>query len=399
MPMPALGWRKWVASATLMVSTLLSYVDRQVLAVLSPLILSDTGMSTEAYTRAVSAFSILYTIGNPVWGSILDYFGLRAGMFAAVTLRTIATTAHALVGGFAGFASLRAILGFGEGSAFPGVLRTAMESLPPDRQSRGMALGYSGASLGALITPLVVTPLALRFGWRSAFLLAGGLGAAWLVLWSFVAKPPFLPLHRRGGLKVQWPDLTERRAWIVMSSFGLGAIALGVAAYLSPLYLNRALGLTQAQLGRVLWIPMLGWEAGYFFWGWIADRYAVNDPRPARIFILLAILSLPVALMTLTSSWVVAVALFFWSTFIADGFVVFSLRVGALIFPRNQTALVAGIGSGSWGAVQAIILPVYGRWFDLHWYTATFVSMSILPVVGTLLWLWLTRARAVRREY
>ena len=387
----------WVASATLMLSTFLSYVDRQVLAVLSPLILQDTGMTAEAYTCAVSAFSILYTIGNPIWGSILDYVGLRTGMFAAVVLRAAATTAHASVGGFAGFASLRAVLGFGEGSAFPGVLRTAMESLPPNRQSRGMALGYSGASLGALVTPLIITPLALRFGWRSAFVFAGALGVIWLALWSFVAKPPFLPVHRRSGLRVQWPNLAERRAWIVMSSFGLGALALGVAAYLSPLYLNRALGLTQAQLGKVLWIPMLGWEAGYFFWGWIADRYAVNDPRPIRFFVLLTILGLPVALMTLTSSWVVAVALFFWSTFIADGFVVFSLRVGSLIYPRDQTGLVAGIGSGSWGAVQALILPVYGRWFDLHWYTATFVSMAALPVIGTLLWLWLTRPREFAR--
>jgi len=56
--------------------------------------------------------------------------------------------------------------------------------------------------------------------------------------------------------------------------------------------------------------------------------------------------------------------------------------------------MVAGIGSGSWGAVQAVIQPVYGAWFDRHWYTATFISMSLLPLVGTLLWLWLSRPSA-----
>jgi signal transduction histidine kinase len=74
-----------------------------------------------------------------------------------------------------------------------------------------------------------------------------------------------------------------------------------------------------------------------------------------------------------------------------------SLRVGSRIFPKGQTALVAGIGSGSWALVQAIILPLYGQWFDKQWYAATFVSMAILPLAGTLLWLWLSRpwARAV----
>src|SRR5262249_13089999 len=155
------------------------------------------------------------------------------------------------------------------------------------------------ASLGALLTPLLVTRFALTFGWQSAFLVTGVLGGAWLLLRSSVARPPFLAEHKRGSLTVQWPDLRERRPWVVASSFGLGALALGVAAYLSPLYLNRVLGLTQEQLQYVLWIPMLGWEIGYFFWGWIADRFAANEDRPVRIFVLLAILSLPVALMTL----------------------------------------------------------------------------------------------------
>ncbi|HEY2844245.1 MAG TPA: MFS transporter [Bryobacteraceae bacterium] len=385
-----------MAPTTMMLCTLLGYIDRQVLAALSPTILADTGMTASDYTWAVSAFSFTYMIMNPVCGSLLDYIGLRRGMLIAVIIWTLASISHAWLSGLIGFALARALLGFGEGAAFPGALRTALEALPANKQSRGLALGYSGASMGALITPPLITPIAARYGWRFAFLLTGFLGILWLFLWWRVARPPFLPgqtsgARGRGSLKIQWPDLRERRLWVVVAGFGLGGLALGVAAYLSPLYLNRALGLSQTELGHVLWIPMVGWEAGYFFWGWVADRFAAGEPRPVRIFVLLTILSLPTAFMTLTSSWIVAIALFCWSTFIADGFVVMSLRVGSRIFPADRVGMVAGIGSGSWGAVQAVIQPVYGAWFDRHWYAATFISMSLLPLVGTLLFVWLSR--------
>ncbi len=389
---------KWVAPTAIMLATLLSYIDRQVLAVLAPTILHDTGLSANDYTIAISAFSYAYMLGNPLWGSVLDCVGLRFGMLLAVGLWTVASASHAWVVGFLGFAVARAVLGFGEGAAFPGAMRTAVESLPTSQVSRGTALGYSGASLGALITPLLVTPIALKFGWQMAFLITGALGTAWLLCWLAVSRPPFLPHKKRTSFKVTWPNLLERRCWVVGSSFGLGAVALGIVAYLSPLYLNRALGLTQAQIGKLVWIPMVGWEAGYFFWGWIADRYLSNMPDrrgPARIFVLLTFLALPSVLVTQTHSVALTLALFFWATFIADGFVVTSLRVGMRIYPAERTGMVAGIGSGSWSAVQALVLPVYGRWVDLRWFGTIFVTMSLLPIAGTALWFWLSRKDAL----
>jgi MFS transporter, ACS family, aldohexuronate transporter len=385
---------KWVAPTTIMLGTLLSYIDRQVLAVLAPTILLDTGLSANDYGNAISAFSFAYMLGNPLWGSLLDSVGLRLGMLLAVGLWTIASASHAWVGGFIGFAVARAVLGFGEGAAFPGAMKTAAESLPTSQVSRGTALGYSGASLGALITPLLITPIALKFGWQTAFLITGVLGAAWLITWLAVSKPPFLPLKKRSAFKMTWPNLLERRCWVVGSSFGLGAVALGIVAYLSPLYLNRALGLTQADIGKVVWIPMVGWEAGYFFWGWVADRYLSDmkdRQRPARIFVLLTFLALPSVFITQTHSVAITLALLFWATFVADGFVVTSLRVGMRIYPAARTGMVAGIGSGSWSAVQALVIPIYGRWVDLRWFGTIFVTMSLLPIAGTLLWFWLSR--------
>src|ERR1700687_3462814 len=81
-----MDWRIWVVSAAMMLCSWLSYMDRQILAVLSPTILKDTGMTAQSYAEVVSAFSIAYMIANPLWGSILDYVGMRIGMLGAVSL-------------------------------------------------------------------------------------------------------------------------------------------------------------------------------------------------------------------------------------------------------------------------------------------------------------------------
>jgi ACS family hexuronate transporter-like MFS transporter len=392
----------WTVSIAMMGCSWLSYVDRQILATLSVVILADTGMSTEHYTEVVSAFSIAYMLGNPLWGSLLDYVGLRTGMLSAVAIWSVASAAHSLVGqgaaAFLGLAAARALLGFGEGATFPGGFRTAMDSLPPDRQARGIAISYSGGSLGAIVTPFLVIPIAARFGWRSAFLVTGALGLAWLVLWAKVARPPYLPLPERRPKKIVWPNFFERRFWALVCGYSLGAFALGPILYLSSLYLNRVFGVSQTDLKFYLWVPPAGWEAGYFFWGWAADRYASGKNRPAGMFVLLTALQLPLAMVTWLTSPLLAVLVFFWSMFVAAGFIVVALRAASRAYPAGQTALVAGLGAGTWSALVAMLLPLLGRWFDQQRYTETFLLVALVPVIGTVLWLWLTRPTGSSRD-
>jgi len=382
----AVNWRSWVACVAMMLCSWLSYVDRQILAVLSPMILRDTGLTAQSYGEVVSAFSIAYMIANPLWGSILDYVGMRIGMLVAVAVWTVASTSHAWMAGFAGFAAARALLGLGEGATFPGGLRATMDSLPPDRQSRGLAISYSGGSLGAILAPIVLVPIALRFGWRAAFLFSGALGVAWLAMWKAVARPPYLTRPERKPQRMEWPNPFERRFWALVTSYALGAIAIGPVLYFSPLYLNRVMHFSEGDLGKVLWIPPLGWELGYFFWGWAADRFA-NEERPVRMFLLLAVCAVPVAAIPHMASTAAVLALFFWSMFITGGFQMLALRTGARAYPRERTALVGGTASGAWSAVAAVVLPLLGRWFDQQRFAAIFWVVGLLPVVGVALWM------------
>ena len=389
-------WRMWVPCVGMALCSWLSFVDRQVLTILSPTIIRDTHLTAQDFTNAASFFFLAYTIGNPLWGSILDYVGLRVGMLLAVAIWTGASASHALMGSFAGFAAARAVLGLGEGATFPGGLRTAVESLPASLRARAIALSFSGGTIGAVMMPLLLGPLAIRYGWRVAFIATAGLGAVWLAIWATIARPPFLPKAIPRTAKVEWPNFLERRVWALVFSYALPAISPGPVLTILSLYLNGRLKLTQGEVNQLAWIPPLTWGIGYFFWGWAADRYAANNRRPVGMFLLLTVVSLTLGFTTSTTSVGLTMALVSLSTFIGGGFQMVALKVGSYAFPREKAAMMTGIASGSWSLVNFVLLRAIGpwtgwmngnRWEEIFW------LIAVLPAVGISVWLVLSRDR------
>jgi MFS transporter, ACS family, aldohexuronate transporter len=401
----ATTWQMWVPCIGMALCSWLSFVDRQVLNILSPTIIKDTGLTAQDFTTATSFFFLTYTLGNPVWGSVLDRVGLRVGMLLAVGVWTAASMSHALMASFAGFALARAVLGIGEGGTFPGGLRTAVETLPPSLRARGIALSFSGGTIGAVMMPILLGPLAIEYGWRAAFIATGALGGIWLIIWAAIARPPFLPKSAHTTSKMQWPNLAERRVWALMFSYALPAISPGPVLTILAIYLVQRLHLTQADVNSVVWIPPLTWGIGYFFWGWAADRYTANNARPVGMFMLLTVISLTLGLTTMTTSLPVAIGLISLSTFIGGGFQMVALKVGSYAFPREQSALMSGIASGSWSLVNFLLLNAIGagvtigslrifpganlingqRWEEIFW------IIALMPLVGVAAWWVLSR--------
>jgi len=385
----ATDWQMWVPCIGMALCSWLSFVDRQVLTILAPTIIRDTGLTNQNFTDAASFFFLAYTLGNPVWGSVLDFVGLRVGMLLAVAVWTGASASHAFMGSFAGFAAARALLGLGEGATFPGGLRTAVESLPASLRARAIAMSFSGGTIGAVMMPILLGPLAIQYGWRAAFMATAGLGATWLIIWAAIARPPFLPKATAKPAKVMWPNFLERRVWALMFSYALPAISPGPLLTILSLYLNGRLKLTQAEVNGLAWIPPLTWGIGYFFWGWAADRYAANNRRPVGMFVLLTVISLSLGLVTLTTSVALAMTLIGLSTFIGGGFQMVALKVGSYAFPREQAAMMTGIASGSWSLVNFVLLRAIGqwtgwmnggRWEEIFW------LIAVLPAAGVALW-------------
>lgn len=390
----------WAPAATMLLVSLISYVDRNTLALLAPTILNDTHLTAEQYGLVISAFSLAYMAGNPLWGRALDVWGVRWGMMAAVAAWTLASVAHAWVSGFAGFALARAALGFGEGATFPGGLRVAIQTLPPSKRSRGIAVAYSGGSLGAVVTPLIVTPIALWWGWRAAFYFTGAIGLGWLALWAFLSRRPDIRANPRAAARESAGGVmraSDPRIWSFGVVYAAGALPIAFVIYGSALYLSKALGAGQALIGKLLWIPPLGWEIGYFFWGWLADRGARRPggrfPVLRKLLATVAALSLPLAAIPHYPALWMVMGGFFLAMFCAAGFIIVSIAYATDVYSSRYAGLISGIGSASWSGAVAVLMPVFGRLFDLERYGAAFALAAALPPAGYLLWRVVNRAR------
>lgn len=380
--------------------SLISYIDRNTLALLAPTILLDTGLSAAEYGWVIAAFSWTYMAANPIWGRALDRLGVRVGMMAAVALWTAASVSHAFAAGLLSFAAARALLGFGEGATFPGGLRTVVQTLPPHLRARGVAVAYSGGSLGAIITPIIVTPIALGWGWRGAFWFTGLVGAAWLAVWLVVSRRPEIRAYKPEAAVAHGDPKTalrfrDRRLWGYMLAYAFGALPIGFVIYITSIYLNQAWGKSQAEIGAVLWIPPVGWEIGYFFWGWLSDRMCRCASEPVaplrKLMAATAILSLPLALTPLAPSFALVMAELFFAMFLAGGFIILTVAYATRTYSPAHSGLIAGLGAGAWSAAVGAIMPVFGRLVDLHMFQAAFVMAALFPALGFAIWLWASR--------
>lgn len=382
----------------MLVSTI-SYIDRNAIAILIPTIQAETGITGREYGWIVAAFSYAYMLGNPVWGILLDRVGVRTGMTLAVAGWSLASAFHAMAGGLLSFGILRTGLGFCEGATFPGSLRTVMQTLEPERRSRGIALSYSGGSLGAILTPFIVTPIAIAYGWRSAFWLTGLAGLLWIVWWWTLCTRPDLkqrPQMEAGGFI--WKD---HRVAAFIAIYAMGALPLGFILYMAGLYLSQVFHLSQKDLGGLLWIPPAGWECGYFFWGWWIDRLVKRgmpvDQACRRAFSLALVFSLPLALAPAITDLRFFMLELFIAMFVTGSFIVGGIAYATNAFGNGRAGLIAGLGAGSFSACTALCAPVFGGFFDDKNYSHAFWLASAFPVIGYTIWMGLTR-RGISRK-
>jgi ACS family hexuronate transporter-like MFS transporter len=181
---------RWVVCGLLFFATTINYMDRQVIGILASPLQKELGWSESNYGWIIGAFQAGYAVGMLLCGRLIDRVGTRIGYALGITVWSVAAAAHGLLSSAFGFGAARFALGVGEASNFPAAVKTVAEWFPQRERALATGLFNSGSNIGAVLAPLLVPFIALRWGWRWAFFLTGGLGFAWLALWLLVYRRP-----------------------------------------------------------------------------------------------------------------------------------------------------------------------------------------------------------------
>ena len=382
--MKRFGYR-WTIVGLLFVATTINYVDRQVLGILAPTLTRQLHWSETAYGDVVSWFSLAYAFGFLIAGRILDRVGVKRGLGAAVVAWSLAAMAHGLARTSAGFSIARAALGLGESAIFPGSIKAIAEWFP--RRERALAAGLfnAGTNTGAIVAPLVVPVLALRWGWQSAFIMTGAVGLLWLALWiPFYGDPDVharVSQEERTYIRSDAPEpalvsgswtrlLGHRQTW----AFAVGKLFADPVwwfyLYWLPKFLNAKYGITLSGLAAPLIVVYVTADMGSVGGGWLSSAlikrgWSVNRARKTAM-LAMAVLILPTALAPLaTSMWtavlIVAVAAAAHQAWSANVY-----TLASDMFPRSAVGSVVGIGAFA-GAMGGVLFQrAVGRILDAN---------------------------------
>lgn len=386
---------RWLMLAVFVLSTAINYLDRQTLSTLAPVLRAEFRLSNAQYGLILTAFSLTYALSAPFAGILIDRIGLNRAIGLAVGLWSCAGIATGFTRGLPGLVGCRALLGIGEAGGIPAAGKAIHQYLRPPERALGNAVNQAGVSLGMILAPPLATYLAVRAGWRQAFVFTGLLGLLWIPMWNGTARLAATELPPKIAALAGFQMLRDRRLWAFLAANALSMIGYSLWTNWTTLYLVDIHRLTLVAAARLAWIPPLFALAGGLAGGWLSLRFVERGtaPIPARFRVCLvaAILSLATAAVPLTPTAVGAAAAISLSMFAVSAFSVNMYTLPLDAFGGARAAFAVSILVASYGGLQAVISPLMGKVIDLHGYApvTTVAALAPLAACGVL---WGTRS-------
>jgi ACS family hexuronate transporter-like MFS transporter len=378
------GRYRWLICLLLFLATTVNYIDRQILSLLKPILDEQLRWTNEQYGEVNAAFSGAYAVGLLLFGAFIDRVGTKIGYAVSIAAWSLSAIGHAMVGSVAGFFRARVALGLSEGGNFPSAVKAVALWFPRKERALATALFNSGANVGAVLAPAVIPWIALTWGWRASFVIAGIAGLAWLLLWlPFYDVPERIKGLSSGELDhirsdaepattserpVGWLTILRyRQAW----SFIVGKFLTDPVWWFFLIWLpdffkkTRGLDIKKSWLHLVTIYAIVtvlsivgGWLAGHLIRrGWTSNRAR----KTAMLIFALSVL--PVLLVTSAGNWgavlLIGIAGSAHQAWSANLFTTVSD-----MFPKRAVASVVGIG-GMAGSIGGIFFPIYaGKLLD-----------------------------------
>jgi ACS family hexuronate transporter-like MFS transporter len=374
-----IGHFRWVICGLLFFAATINYIDRNVISVLKPTILTWPGWSELYYGRAVSAFQIAYALMMLLAGALIDRIGIRKGLTIAVIWWSFAAMGHAISGTVLSFIFWRIMLGIGEAASFPASIKAVAEWFPKKERALATGIFNAGTNVGAMITPYIVAWLLAVLGsWRWSFIFTGLLGFVWIVFWLlFYKRPqehPRLSKTEMAYIQSEPPEKQKKIAWLLLLQFRqTWAFVIGkfltdpiwwVWLFWVPGFLYQKFGVDIKSMGGALIVIYVMADIGFIGGGWLSaifikKGWTVNAARKTAMLIC-AVLVMPVIYASITADKWIAVILIGLACGAHQGWSANIFTLVSDMFPKRAVGSVVGIGGAAGGIGGFFIANLVG---------------------------------------
>jgi MFS transporter, ACS family, hexuronate transporter len=357
----------------LILAGILNYADRQLIAVLKPLLQETLHWDDKDYGNLTTVFQFAAAFALLGSGWIVDRLGWRAANSLAVASSSLATMAHAACRTLAQFTVARIALGATVSLGTPVVIKTIAENFNPRHSAIAFASLNAAGNAGAIITPLLTPAVALATGWSGAFILTGVLGLVWVLAWvMFVRNLAPAQLGGRGNelqpaaAPVALGDvLTQRRTWAIAGGKALSDSVWWFLLFWAPDFFHRVFHLGMQDFALPLALIYTAAALGAMAGGMLSSRLisngmAVVEARKA-VMLICALLVLPAPVALFVHGYWSAVLLLGLTLAAHQGFSVNLFALATDVTPKSSVATTISIGALCGNLAGMGILRVAGE--------------------------------------
>lgn len=398
---------RWYIAILLCLTTALNYLDRQALSVLAKTIQDELKLSDIDYSNITAAFLISYTIMYAVGGRLVDLWGTRKSLTVFITGWSIANALHGIARTTMQFSVFRFILGAAEAGNFPACVKACSEWFPMKERAMAVGIFNSGTAIGAALAAPIVSFIAIQWGWRSAFVISGALGFAWVVLWLIVYK---LPRHHQWIKEAELQHieaddkpsdaepakpvsmkriLSTKEAWGCIAARAFTDPISYFFIFWTPKFLQQERGFDLADIGKYSGIPFVALALGNLAggavpgllmrrWGWTLNRSRKSTMAVASITMPICLISIIMAPGPFEAVALISVAMFAHA---AWG----NVTLPAEVFPKHMIATVSGFAGAMGGLIGAFSQRAIGWTVQNVSFTPVFLVSSVMHITGFIL--------------
>lgn len=388
--------------------SIITFLDRIAISVASPKIMTDLGLSKEQLGWVLGIFALSYGAFEIPAGLMGDRFGAKKVLIRVVTWWSVFTVLTGFANGFAMLVMTRFFFGMGEAGAYPNSSIVLSKWFPATERARGQAWIWSASRIGGALTPLIVIPIQIYYGWRASFIILGLLGILWAIYWKYWFREE--PTQMKGIKKEELNEILTQRnlpegahhfSWQIFKNKHLIMLMAMYFCYASgafffqgwlPTYLQLGRGLDEKSMSFITSFSFILGALGCLSGGYVCDylskkmgnrwgraAVALSGLGLSGLFMLISVFILDNAIATILLSAGLGLMDFTipasWSTAMDIG----GKHAGAVTGAMNTAGL---FGS----TLNTVAFGYLVTSFDNN-YHAPVILLSGLLLLGALLWL------------